>query len=230
MVNQVIRIPKGCVLWLDLTEDTGDILYDRSGHGNNGKVYGAVLEKRLPFIGRRFDGADDYVEIRESILKDTHTVVAWINTTTAGLEMAIYAEGNTRTNAPLKLLSIYNTGIHYLLRSDENVDLVNILLDDLGLCDGKWHMIAVSNDGSLANVYVDCNLVASESVETGTITVNTATVGAIKRMVISNYFNGLIAHVSLYNRAFTPKEIKYLYEEFQKRVFRRIAPLEIRMR
>ena len=81
MVNQMIRIPKECVLWLDLTEDTGDIVYDHSGNGNNGKVYGAVLERRLPFIGRKFDGEDDYIEVPDSPsldITDEITIMAWV--------------------------------------------------------------------------------------------------------------------------------------------------------
>lgn len=56
--------PRGCVLWFDFAELKGDKVYDLSGNGNHGTIYGAKW-KRGPLIGSLyFDGEDDYVETK----------------------------------------------------------------------------------------------------------------------------------------------------------------------
>ena len=230
MVNQMIRIPRGCVLWFDLTEDTGNIVYDHSGHGNNGKVYGAVLEKRLPFIGRRFDGVDDYVEVPDSdSLKPCElTISAWILRKGPGT-------GNYGgIVAKYDILGGYLLAMHepsnkigFWIRKDNSYFksiYSDITLDEI---ENKWtHVVAVF-DGDKLMMWV--NRVKQSQEASGGILINRPLNLYIGHYG-SSFTNGNIAHVSIYNRALTTKEIKYLYEEMQKRIFRRIAPLEIRMR
>jgi len=230
MVNQMIRIPEGCVLWLDLTEDTGDIVYDHSGHGNNGRVYGAILEKRLPFIGRYFDGVDDYVEVPDSPslrISNEMTFVFWVK--------------------PLTLPSVegawgivFKSG-EYLIRAQATDEWAFFVYDGSdyeprvqgGIVEqDKFTMITavMKFDGTYIKKYLyqDAELVAREETQTGDIaqTTNSVLIGGYG----GYYGKQVIGEVRFYNRALTAREIKYLYEETQKRVFRRIAPLNIRMR
>jgi len=230
MVNQMIRIPDGCVLWLDLTEDTGDILYDHSGNGNNGKVYGAVLEKRLPLIGRRFDGVDDYVRVHHSEefnIKDEITVIGWI-----------YPVALDQWHTVLHKASAYALQIN---RSNIPVFFVHVdgewrsVLATRGIDKFKWYFLAgtyskssrtlqIFIDGLLNNTYVLSGLTTYD------IDTSTADIYVGTRAAVADWTKGYIAITSIYNCALKQKEIKYLCEEFQKRVFRKIAPLEIRMR
>jgi len=230
MVNQMIRIPKGCVLWLDLTEDTGDIVYDRSGHGNNGKVYGPVLEKRLPFIGRRFDGEDDYVEIpySEVLAPSTLTVVVWYYRksypSATGYDLGCVVDNKANYQLKVKRNGLiywqyHNGGTWQIVKVSSTVN--------------EWHFVVAmfipENGNTRAKVYVDSQL-KTDTLLSGSrsSTTEPLRIGAYSSSV--EQFNGLIAHVSIYNRALSGKEIKRLYEEFQKRIFRRIDPLNIRMR
>lgn len=53
--------PKGCILWYDFSELSGTKVYDLSGNGNHGTIYGAIW-RRGPLIGALyFDGVDDKV-------------------------------------------------------------------------------------------------------------------------------------------------------------------------
>ena len=230
MVNQMIKIPRGCVLWLDLTEDTGNIVYDHSGHGNNGKVKGAVLEKRLPYIGRRFDGVDDLVVVADSEslhITKAITVVAWVKTKVvatqciahkysadedAGFQLFITSAGKAVLNG--------RDGSGYYRTSGESTTIVT---------DGNLHQIIGRINVNLWEIWVDG--VKENYTDTGYQNTDLRnTVDLYIGTYSSYYFTGLISVVQIYNRALSASEIKYLYEEFQKRVFRRIAPLEIRMR
>jgi len=230
MVNQMIRIPDGCVLWLDLTEDTGDILYDHSGNGNNGRVYGAVLEKRLPFIGRRFDGVDDYAKVLNSpSLNPTEwTIVAWIkHNFVVGQDIGywpfILSKGRSENKG-------YWMGIHKLTQGlfvgiGDGTEYAELRTDTL---DNDWHMVVGQLKENELIAYVDLNKYSKTLTFTPEVSLRDLIIGA--HDYLSYNFNGLIGSLHIYNRALDPEEIKYLNEEFQKRVFRRIDPLNIRMR
>jgi len=230
MVNQMVKIPKGCVLWLDLTEDTGDIVYDRSGHGNNGRVYGAVLEKRLPYVGRRFDGVDDYAVVSDSpsLRCETNnklTVLAWVK-----LE---YFDAPRIENFVLRKSTDWNNGWGLSWFKDDDTigfrlvftDGTNVVLKTKRPDD--WVFIGGTYDGSKAYLYKNAKIVATQKPNK---TLEDTTGYPVYISKSDRLIKGFVAHVSIYNRALSPREIKYLYEEFQKRVFRRIEPLEIRMR
>ena len=230
MVNQMIKIPEGCVLWLDLTEPTGNVVYDHSGHGNNGKVYGAVLEKRLPFIGRRFDGVDDYVEVPDSPSlnsTDEITLIVW------SVRQEFGDLGTMIGKSYQYLLAYHDSDTIYFNYYDGSA-WVGSTYSNRKITDSLFHLIAATYSVSRGTVqiFVDGDLDNEKSVTANPInvTTNKLSIGYTLKWSPSWYLKGLIAHVSIYNRALTVKEIKYLYEEFQKRVFRRIDPLNIRMR
>jgi len=230
MVNQMIKIPRGCVLWLDLTEDTGNIVYDHSGHGNNGKVYGAVLEKRLPFIGRKFDGVDDYVEVPDSESLDItdYTVSLWVKWRGEGTSGKNYWTLINRNSGGLGVDDPYHIYVTTSGVIEARVGTVDSTVSsNVDIRDGKWYFVALTRKGTTVSIYINGEL---KDTGTGEIISGSGSLTIGVWPAYKDYFNGIIAHVSIYNRALNLLEIKYLYEEFQKRVFRRIAPLEIRMR
>jgi hypothetical protein len=226
----MIRIPKGCVLWLDLTEDTGNIVYDRSGHGNNGTVYGAVLEKRLPYIGRKFDGVDDYGEVADapSLHFTECTIIAWfywIDYVQAASDIVTKGRDATDGSIILRIdpnnilkVTTYQAGVGWF-RASTTINK------------NQWYMVAGIYKPDELLLYL--NGTPKDTSSSHGLPYNATDPIFIGRHIVTGaeyWFYGLITHVSIYNRALEQKEIKYLYEEFQKRVFRRIDPLNIRMR
>jgi len=230
MVNQMLRIPSGCVLWLDLTEDAGNVVYDRSGHGNNGKVYGAMYVKSPPSPGRLFDGIDDYIDCGndESLdITDAITIGAWFNARKWRRYNHIIAkQGGAPDNS-------------YLMEQDSTYPRIHA-----GVWDGSaWHLATSGDlktntwyygvmtfDGSYVKLYINGNLVDSVAYS-GTIhSTPDQPVIIGKFPPDGNYWDGLIALVHIFNRPLSPSEIKYLYEETQKLIMRRIVPSDIRMR
>jgi len=226
----MIKIPRGCVLWLDLTEDTGNIVYDHSGHGNNGKVYGAVLEKRLPLVGRRFDGVDDYVEVTHSDslnITDEITIETWVNPYRLGTWARIVSKGDM-------IYGFERVGDANYFRFVVHVNETWRYSQKVAYEVYKWIHLAgtYSSSTRLIKLYVNGEFVTQTELTGLTTYKITSTTDPLQIGAGNNirHFSGTIAHVSIYNRALTQKEIKYLYEEMQKRIFRRIAPLEIKMR
>ena len=230
MVNQMIRIPEGCVLWLDLTEPTGNVVYDHSGHGNNGKVYGAVLEKRLQYIGRKFDGVDDKIDCGndESLdITEEMTIEVWF-----------YYKGYT--SYP-RLVSKGHNSPWSVFFDDDNT--IFVIVDNyeegrhqVSITPNTWQYFAwryYKEEGvNKAEYYIngESKLTLSGLPDIPSNPTQKVGIGDEIETGFNRPFYGVITHVGLYNRALHPSEIKHLYEEFQKRVFRRIDPLNIRMR
>ena len=230
MVNQMIRIPEGCVLWLDLTEDTGNVLYDRSGHGNNGAVSGAVLEKRKPFWGRFFDGVDDYVEVPYSSdfdLKEL-TIVALVNL----FGKAVTGDWRLDNNGIFAKRENYKFVITWkgvlTFGFFDTADTWHAAYSDPAIEWDKWNFVGVSF--KRPNVTFCIN----DIYEHATLDYEIRVEGTLSEYIGKTWNNepswGVFAHLSVYNRALTRGELKILYEELQKRVLRRIEPLNIHMR
>ena len=75
--------------------------------------------------------------------------------------------------------------------------------------DGKWHFIVGTVDGRNLKIYVDGIL---ENTTTQKITPFDYDGPAMIGRAYNRYFNGLITHVSIYNRALSESEIKKIYE------------------
>ena len=46
-----------------MDEGSGNIIYDSSGNGNNGTIYGATWTDGISGTALTFNGVDDYVEV-----------------------------------------------------------------------------------------------------------------------------------------------------------------------
>jgi hypothetical protein len=78
---------------------------------------------------------------------------------------------------------------------------------------GLWHHVVVVREGaSTFRLYMDGLLLASDTSHTvGTTTVNRATVGALGRNTYSNFYNGSVDDLRVYNTAFTAADVLNWY-------------------
>ena len=189
---------------------------DRSGQGNNGTLTGASgsQNKPQPVRGRlgqalNFDGTDDYIDIpNSSVLKPTSfiTITAWIQVTSA-------------IGAFDRILDIEpdgSNGYTFFVGADGHsigARIAGTLSNDYGvLSNNVWAHVAVVYDGSNMIFYVNGANVGSYP-RTGSISYTGATTLYIgrKRAASSNYFDGSIDDVRIYNRALSAAEITQLY-------------------
>ncbi|KKQ39019.1 MAG: Cell surface receptor IPT/TIG domain protein [Candidatus Moranbacteria bacterium GW2011_GWC2_37_73] len=164
----------------------------------------------------KFNGTSDYVDCgtNSSILSDTTTVSAWVkydgsqsnapllrwSTNTAPPPPSLHVEYTGASNGPLLYLG--NTEWRYFSPTNP----VNIY-------DNNWHqMIFV-----VENNDVDGSLLFVDGQQQAISTTDTSGGAAIKtrldigRSGSSNYFNGSLDDVRIYNRALSASEISNLY-------------------
>ena len=223
MTNNMIRIPKGCVLWFDLMEDTGNVIFDRSGKGNNGIVYGATLYKQLPYRGRYFDGIDDYVLIYDSPSLDITDEITCIAVAYWERYPDVYTDiiakpfawhhGIWVTSYGYIGIEIYDGTTFYNL-----VPLVKVPLK-------TWHVIMTrfSSELGIMDVWLNMNRLGVRTNLAGVkINTNNSNAG-VGHATAPGYFPGYIAHVSVYERFIEVEEYKRLYEAFQRYYLRRFV-------
>ena len=223
MSDAMLYTPHGCVLYLDLRKANGNKVYDYSGHGNHGVVYGARLNQELPCKGLEFDGEDDYVEVPYNtildITNDELTLEAVAFPFEARTQQLIeMSSGTGSTERKYGLYIHYTLGLGFEVQTD--VGRVDKYYGEVKL--KKWgHFVGVY-DGELMRWYLDGVEIASYP-QSGNVVSRPDQplhVGCFKTV---SWFYGLILLVRIYNRALTADEIKKCFEDVQKRILRRIV-------
>jgi len=190
---------------------------DLSKYNNNGTIVGNAIWNATggKYGGAYwFDGVDDYVDVgNPSILKPYFfTQSAWIKTSSAsysiilgwrGAYMLKMAEGRLRTS-----IFTQGTGTY---QEKTSTSLIN---------DNNWHHVAYSYDNSSCMVYgyIDGVLEITDNISSNgcmkyLIGSNHFLIGALDNTLpsVSNYFNGSIESVMIWNRSLSTQEIQEFY-------------------
>mgnify|MGYP000996687515 CR=1 FL=1 len=204
-------------LW-DFNEQVGDYANDKSGNNNRGTLGGGTLDYKPTWyspgkIGSalEFDGSNDYVEFSNilNIGLVSNTVEAWIKvpsdvTDRVGVILGNYNDSpnsNWELAGPAKPRFYWNNG---------QIDAyINIQLND-----NKWHHLAFVRDKSAGKIYGYVDGIQYTMATTSGSDINFTTVhriGGDKRTSGSQFFNGLIDHVQIFDYARTPAQIAWDY-------------------
>ena len=166
-----------------------------------------------------FDGAYDYVDGISPFTHSQGTFCAWIKPNYVSSVQYVGSSSDEASNSYyFGFLRIDSTGKPSIIVYNDG-NPYNLILGSTVLQTGKWYHICTLSTGSEYKIYVN----GREE----TLTVSTGSndgawldkvqnrdntvIGALKRSSISNFFNGTIDEVRIYNRALSPSEIKYLY-------------------
>ena len=207
---------KGLVAYWDFDQGKGDILHDRSGNKNDGKIHGAKWLKLDKGYALRFNGVDAYVDCGSGEIlniTDKITIEAWIKAgPTSGPIVAKYGSGSDHSY----LLS-YSSGannIYLRLSGTTGSDLTSTtdVAHDKWHHIDRWYYVVGTWDGSVARLYIDGIQEDSKS-KSGTMNSNNVpvTIGRAARWG-HRWFNGTIDEVRIYNRALSGDEVKRRYE------------------
>jgi len=204
---------QGLVAWWNFDEGSGDVLPDRSGNNNDGKIHGAGWVKSGKGYALRFDGVDDYVTFKDTpslAITGPITVMVWIHPESLPPRDA----GIVGKHTEVLGLTYYKNGscYWYVSSGGNNVSTpVNL---------GEWQHVAGSFDGKMMKLYVNGfarsskesqfkELKRGKNLLMGCFSPDPARISPATKSL--PHFNGMIDEVRVYDRALSITEIQAHY-------------------
>lgn len=196
-------------------EATGTIAYDMSGNGNDGTLTnGPTRATSTCWVGYclNFNGTNNYVYVANGGSLDlaSYSWTAWVRPS--------WVSGVPPYNpAVMALRNILNTRVSMHVRSDySNLDLWNgssVRAFPYTFQQNNWYYIVFTYSSSTATIYINNVVIGSNSFTQGSTILLPLNIGDSNGT--TEYFNGSIDDVRIYNRALTATEVKNLYESKQ---------------
>jgi hypothetical protein len=215
-------VTDGLVLCLDAANTksypgTGTTCTDLSGNSNNGTLVNGVgysTNNKGIFV---FDGVDDYISIASTIVMgNSNTVSAFIKLSTSNTSTVIYCP---LANMIDNWLGISNNRL--LLYATETADINNFSLLGTTILDTtntKWYYVTSTISNNVATIYVNG---IQENTITKEFTIGSwssgGDIGRRGGFSQTQYFNGMISNLQIYNRALTSNEILQNYNATKSR-------------
>jgi hypothetical protein len=197
-----------------LNETSGSTAYDRSGQENHGSLNGGVTQGANGILGNnayQLDGTDDYVDVGSNTGEGSNlTVSAWINLN------SLPSSGFTTINTKRRVaaLSIDGGSGGELHGNMGDGSSWGNSVNGSVLSTNEWiHIAAIYNSSDKLVLYQNGEEDArtSQSISIGSNS-NARGIGAKYKSGWTNFLDGRIADVRIYNHALTPSEVQYLYE------------------
>jgi hypothetical protein len=145
------------------------------------------------------------------------TISLWVN---GGVQtdLRVFSEGSLQTSSPLFNIGTHNTGadgtVDTFIRTDSGTTANHQHTAGVAF-DNTWHHIVYVQrtvDADLsAVIYIDGVADPNPPAPIRPLSVNTTTIGGIRRGTPSHWWTGLIDDVALWNRALSPDEVSQLY-------------------
>ena len=204
-VASAVDLERGLVAYYSFDDCSAK---DLSGNGNDGIIYGAKCVDGKFGKALSFDGVNDYMEVPDSPsldITDEITIEAWAYLKSTN------AEALVAKNENVIVTGFWSNRTHLRLGSDTVYGST--------VTTGQWyHYIATIKDiGSYRELKIYLNGVldvSKETTEDFVINSNPWTIGQEwDNGNPSDFFNGIIDEVRIYNRALSEEEIRALYEQ-----------------
>jgi hypothetical protein len=194
-------------------EGSGSILVDQSGNGLNGTLFNTPTFSQPGKLGDNyllFDSTQsEYgtIPLDFNTLSSGFTIASWVRREVPTVNSIIFFWGH-QSNGNITL------GVDQFGRLDVRIGGASLgtslIQSGIGaLQDGVWHHVACTWNGTTLSLYVDGNLVASDSSMTLVFTSGQMYLG---RNTVGNYWNGGIDDFRIYDRALSVDDINVLYE------------------
>jgi hypothetical protein len=194
---------------------------DESGNGNNGTVNGATLTSdRNGDMNEAFEfSGNNFINIPDNFILNSNyiTVSIWFVSITQSFGSLIYKTDESALNEQYAIVLNYpspNSTI-WSIKNGNNCNNPGIGWQNSSinqnLSDNNWHNIICTYDGNLSNIYLDNNLIASNSFVSNIIDACGGDINIGKGYNSNYFYSGKIDDIGIWNRALTACEIKNLY-------------------
>ena len=188
----------------------GNLIRDHSGYGHNGVNNGATWIAGRFGHAMSFDGNNDVIDVvstptLEFQASTTGTLSAWVKSSDFDHNGMIIRKRNGGVGYQIYFYGPDNViKFHFGSQSTLTAPLSSVV-------NGEWHHLVGVADGAFHRIYVDGIEVAStaSTFAAGDSSAYDVHLGAIS--VSSYQFNGQIDNIRIYNRGFTPGEVRQLY-------------------
>jgi len=185
-------------------DDTAFI--DVSGNGNDGTCSNCpVFTTGVHGGAYDFDGENDYIITTFDLtpLDTTFALEAWVKHDGGTGQFAIIGDNNTGTNFAWQKTDAANT-LRLMGGGISNADYTNT-----DVFDGVWHHVVLVNNGTNSYAYVDGEYRSSAATNADPSATGDMWIGA--RGGTTNYWNGSIDEIKIYDHVLTSAEIYELY-------------------
>lgn len=210
----------GLLAYYDFTENTGQVLTDRSGNGLHGQLGGtAGSDTNDPAWGVKgltFDGTTDYVNLDTLHVHNNGTnacaVVLVINGPPRS-DRRVWAEGNAGNSQPTVSIGsdpTLNNRCRVFVRNTAGATLL-AYDSTLPAFDNADHSIVWTESAGVWALYIDGSLDGAGSYARPTMTLDKTTIGALGRSTYGSYTEGRASWAGFYNRAPDADEVRQLH-------------------
>jgi len=194
---------------------------DYSGNGNDGTVDNATYNSTGGYDGKgayEFDGSTTVIDtVFLGISNEaSYSIAMWVNGASGQSDKRIFSEGSVADGSPLFNLGTdsgaSNAKLDIYIRDDDDEERMDHVQSTSDVFDGSWHHVVWVDSGGSYQVYVDGNSDISGSYTKNAKTLDTTTIGAIRRASVSHFFDGSIDEVMIYDRSLSADQVQVLFE------------------
>lgn len=217
--------PSGLKAYYPLEENSGTFTRDSSINTSNADLQTGTTWTTGKIGNAVNTNASSYVQVPDSTnltFSQNMTVSLWANQASASTDKALIAHWNQAVSSSWALQTGTSASVLRVFIANSQGDTGGNCVDTDGAWSaGSWHHVALVYDGTQstaldrAKVYID-GVVRPMSVCLGTIpsslqdSSSYLTIGAMRGL--GRYFNGSLDEVKMFNRSFTPSEVKAEYD------------------
>ncbi|MBI2676197.1 MAG: sulfatase-like hydrolase/transferase [Candidatus Aenigmarchaeota archaeon] len=220
---QSAHADEGLVAHWKFDEGAGNLAMDSSGNGNDGTVFESSRKSGTACITGKclaFDGINDYAVFGNKALFNfsqsatSFTLSAWIKTNSTERNNIVAKGACSSPGYRLRIGALNNPGAADFFLNDNSGNIMARATSSRRYDDGKWHYVIAVNDAGNLSLYVDGEKAGSAATPLGKSIASDAplAVGIAfssgTSICGSEYFNGVIDDVKIYNRALREGDIR----------------------
>ena len=209
-----IRVIEGVVGAWHFNEGSGTIAHDTSGEENDGTIYGANWTDGKFGKTLEFDGVDDYVEVPDSaslnLANKSFSWSVWLKRDEMDKNQLVIGQGTGEINKGLIIGFRSNNKFTFAFWGND------LNTPDAYTDTTNWHFWAGTYDAATNSrkIYRDGILVANDTASEDYQGSGVIGIGGGGTVWSTNYFNGTIDEVCIYNRTLSEEEISDLYNNY----------------
>ncbi len=205
---------KGLMLWYGFDRDQKNMVTDKSGNGNEGKIDGGSFTE-MGRIGHGYQqrGGEDHILVGRVFLSLPVTVSLWMRSDREQKEWTSFIAWNT-TVPPHNGVSIQTQGdgrLKVRMGAHPDDDFVSKSRPD---GDDRWHhIVAIRDSRGKVSIYIDGKLDTSAKARGDVGTGHMLFIGrTFQPARMGQHHNGGLDEVMIWNRALSGAKVKQLYK------------------